>query len=339
MLTIPRILAILQVVLSAISFTNASPLAKRAAAQRDGGTVNMGPGTYPRATRLRNGQLLGCFTEISNGNNVLRVVRSTNNGASWDNPGWSVATRPSSEADLDNCFVHQLSNSDRVVAAFRNHDRGPSGYNNYRIGMSFSDNNGQDWSPLSTPVEIDIPGVNRGCWEPFMMDAIDGSLFMFYSRENDASDQDSILIRSTDGGSTWFGEQTISGADVTSRDGMIGAARLGDGSRDLIAVFETPAAPNVADTGIFSVTSADDGATWGNRRQVYRSSVACAGHNAPQVTYQGNTLVVSFMVNEDSCGAAAIKTVTSTDGGGSWGNKITAIDAPCQWPGELSTLR
>ncbi|KAF2466612.1 uncharacterized protein BDR25DRAFT_317600 [Lindgomyces ingoldianus] len=104
----------------------------------------------------------------------------------------------------------------------------------------------------------------------------------------------------------------------------------------LIAVFET------TDGGRFvvdSVTSPDDGATWGNRQRVFTpDGGANKGAGAPQVWNVWGTLVVSFMTDEDrnsDTGYAncATKIMTSTDGGKTWGNKFTVFSDQANWPG------
>ena len=66
--------------------------------------------------------------------------------------------------------------------------------------------------------------------------ANDGSLHLYYSRENAGNHQISIQRVSRDGGATWSGTVTISGEEVIARDGMLGIAQFED---RLIAVFET----------------------------------------------------------------------------------------------------
>ncbi|KAH8893096.1 hypothetical protein GQ53DRAFT_622472, partial [Thozetella sp. PMI_491] len=294
-----------------------------------------GPGTYPRAFKLHDGSLLACYTRWpGDGTQLLTTARSYDGGWNWT-PVGSVATEPQMTRDLDNCYIHQLPNG-RLLAAFRNHDRnslsgGPWYY--YRLVMAYSDNNGNDWVFLNLPAESPTPGL--GLWEPFMLDGLDGSLMLFYSRETnvDGSDQDSIMKRSYDGGVTWGAEQTISGGGRQGRDGMQGVVRM-DGS-NLMAVFESLD----PDVGITSVTSSDDGHTWGNRRTVYKSTVSGSSQGAPQISKIANKLVVSFQTNEDNTGNTDLssfnaKVVTSTDGGASWGEKTTVLDH-CIWPGQV----
>lgn len=288
-------------------------------------------GTYPRANFLSNGNILGAYTAFSDGNNVLTITTSTDNGTSWSFTG-TAATRPSNSSDLDNPYPLQLP-SGRVLLAYRNHDKDPTtgDYTFFRITVSYSDDLGATWTFLSTPASD--PGEPNGDWEPFLRNAQDGSLQIYYSRENSADDQDSLMRTSTDGGSTWTSATTISGQNITSRDGMIGVATV-SGS-DLIAVFESE--QNSLFT-VNSITSSDDGVTWGNRQRVYTPTGTDNNAGAPQVVNVGGTLCVSFMTDEDTqehswINGAGAKLITSGDGGSTWGNKIEVFQPQANWPG------
>ena len=301
-----------------------------------GSSVVFGSGTYPRANRLSDGSLLGVYTAFSGGNNIITTTKSTDNGASWHDLG-SVASGASNANDIDNPYVLQLP-SGRVLCAFRNHSKDPStgAYTYFRITVSYSDDNGKSWKYLSTPSQ-DSGSVN-GNWEPFLRLAQDGTLQIYYSRENSASDQDTIERFSTDSGKTWSSPQTISGAGITSRDGMTGVTTV-SGS-NLMAVFETET------TGIFtvmSITSADDGKTWSSARSlVYSATGNSNSAGAPQIINVGGTLIVSFMTNEDAnlgtsggpyTSHTEAKLVSSSDGGKTWGNKLTTAPEQSAWPG------
>ena len=142
----------------------------------------------------------------------------SNGGNSWQLIG-EVTRGPSNANDIDNPYVLQLP-SGRVLCAFRNHSKNPStgAYTYFRITVSYSDDLGKTWKYLSTPASD--PGPVNGNWEPFLRNAQDGSLQLYYSRENSAADQDTLERFSIDGGQTWTNPQTISGAGITSRDGM-----------------------------------------------------------------------------------------------------------------------
>ncbi|KAF2228901.1 glycoside hydrolase family 93 protein [Viridothelium virens] len=312
----------------------ASPLQRRAGVvpSLSGGPAIMGAGTYPRANFLQDGSIIGAFTAFPDGNNAIVVVHSTDGGVTWNQIG-TVATGDSATHDIDNPYVLQLP-SGRVLAAFRNHDRtAPTTYTFFRITVCYSDDGGATWTYLSTPASD--PGPTNGNWEPFLRSAQDGSLQIYYSRENSAADQDSLMRTSTDGGMTWSDATTISGGELTStRDGMLGVTTV-SGS-NLIAVFETET--NGGQFTIGSVTSPDDGNTWGNRQTVYTPTSANANANAPQVINVGGTLVASFQTNEDEPGnddGTDAKVLTSGDGGATWGNKLTFSNIESHWPGLL----
>ena len=179
----------------------------------------------------------------------------------------------------------------------------------------------------------------NGNWEPFLRLARDGTLQIYYSRENSAMDQDSMERISTDGGKTWSAARIISGSGITARDGMLGVATI-FGS-NLIAVFESEST-NIFN--IMSITSSDDGKTWSNRRLIYASTGTGNSAGAPQIINVGGSLVVSFQTSEDSglgeTGAytshTAVKIVSSSDGGNTWGNKLTVSPEQSAWPGLMS---
>lgn len=290
-------------------------------------------GTYPRANFLNDGSLIGAYTGFVDGNHVMTLVRSTDGGSSWTFLG-TAATRPSDSSDMDNPYPLQLPNG-RVLLAFREHDKDPGSgaYTFYRITICYSDDNGVNWQYLSTPTTM--PGGNIGMWEPLLRNAQDGSLQLYYSKENAPDDQDTIERISYDGGASWGPEMTISGYDITARDGMTGVATI-DG-QNLIAVFEV----GQGTFRIDSITSNDDGKTWGNRRTVYRATGDNNNAGAPQVVNVGGTLCVSFMTDEDTqqhhwINGAAAKIITSTDGGNSWGNKLEVFAPQANWPGMLA---
>ena len=181
-----------------------------------------------------------------------------------------------------------------------------------------------------------MPGGTIGIWEPFLRNAQDGSLQIYYSKENAADDQDTIENVSQDGGQTWGTAYTISGQNLTSRDGMTGVATI-SGS-NLIAVFESEQG------GYFqvdSITSSDDGVSWGNRQTVYLPTGTDNNAGAPQVVNVGGTLCVSFMTDEDTqlhdwVNGAGAKLITSGDQGQSWGNKIEVFSPQADWPGMVT---
>ncbi|CAO1604103.1 hypothetical protein XANCAGTX0491_007669 [Xanthoria calcicola] len=310
-----------------------------------GAPVPIGLGTYPRATRLRDGTIVAVYTAFQSGSNILLTARSTNNGATFT-PLGEITRGASNANDIDNAYLLQLpSPSTRIICAFRNHSKDPvTGiYTFFRITITASDDGGKTWRYLSQPASD--PGPVTGNWEPYLRTTSDGTnaLQLYYSRENNAQDQDTLQRTSHDGGLSWSPATCISGCGLTARDGMTSIANINSNSKSLILVYETSGA-----TGLFSlgaVFSADDGRTWSGRRTIYTASSPNTSAGAPQViNVGGGTLVVSFMTNEDQRLQApagqytentAVKVLTSGDGGKTWGNKVTVGERQSSWPGLL----
>lgn len=280
--------------LFSFGFGNSFPRDNRAIGVQprlSGEATVIGAGTYPRATELAEGTLLGVYTAVSSGSNIITTVHSTDRGNSWQERG--IVT--SGFGDIDNPYLLQLK-SGRVLCVFRNHSKDPNThqYTFFRITICFSDDNGATWRYLSQPASD--PGPINGNWEPFLRLSSynPDNIQLYYSRKNAANDQDSLMRTSTDGGQTWSLATTISGAGLIARDGMLGVTTLPSGGGNLIAIFESyDTAPG--GTGLFrvhSITSNDDGQTWGNRNTVYVPTGSQNNAGAPQITNVGGTLVV-----------------------------------------------
>lgn len=295
-------------------------------------------GTYPRINFISDSSIIGAFTAFTGGNNVLTIAHSTNHGSNWTTIG-TAASGPSNSNDLDNPYPIQLP-SGTVILACRNHDfvagSIPRQYTYYRITIFQSADEGATWSYLSTPAQHAATTINNGLWEPFLRVASDGSLQIFYSEEDAADDQNTMMQKSTDGGSTWSAPIMVTGDGVTARDGMSGVAPSTNG--ELILVFES-VPPNGTFT-VNAVTSTDDGVTWFDRRLVYAPTGSDNNAGAPQVVNVGGTICVSFMTDEDTqehswiTGAGA-KLVTSRDGN-TFGDKIEVFAPQANWPGMLA---
>jgi BNR repeat-like domain len=293
----------------------------------------MGAGTYPRANFLADGSILGAYTAFSDGNNIITLASSTDSGKTWTVVG-TAATEPSAGNDLDNPYPLQLP-SGRILITFRNHSKDANNnYTMYRITVCYSDDNGVTWTFLSTPAQNPGPNFN-GLWEPMLRVAGDGSVQIYYSHELDATNQVNLMQVSTDGGATWGAPATVS-SKTNARDGMTGVTNV-SGS-NLIAVFESGFNGQFT---VNSVTSSDDGVTWGNRQPVYTATGDNNNAGSPQVANVGGTLVCSFMTDEDTSehswvNGANAKLLTSADGGATWGNKLMWSDVQSNWPGLLT---
>lgn len=249
-----------------------------------GSPVVFGGGTYPRAIKLFDGSLLGVYTAFSDGSNIITTTHSTDEGSTWTN----IGTVTSGVGDIDNPFLLQLPTG-RVICAFRNHSKTGNTYTFFRITICYSDDNGATWKFLSEPAT----GASNGIWEPFLRLSASNNIQLYYSYVNDSNDQDSLLRTSTDGGVTWTSPLTISGAGIQARDGMLGVTIApGGSSSDLIAIFESLDTVNTHVFTVVTVSSSDDGASWGNRRTVYTATGSQNNAGAPQIINVGGRLVV-----------------------------------------------
>lgn len=172
--------------------------------------------------------------------------------------------------------------------------------------------------------------------------AKDGSLQLYYSRENAVDDQDSIQRISHDDGATWGEIIAFSGHGILARDGMLGLAEFRD---EVVAVFETnedgpmhikaitsPGAYN--DPSLLVVSQLifpDDGKTWHNRHLVYRAINGVAA--APQIAKCGGVLVINFQTDEDGQGTC-MKTLCGRPG--NWHSKVEIGPPASQWGGIMA---
>lgn len=303
-----------------------------------GSAVSMtstGGGTYPRANVLQDGSVLGAVASTVGENKILQLVTSQDNGQSWSAKG-SAATREAATSDLDNPFPHQLPNG-TILLAYRNHDKVDDDFTYYRITISYSLDNGATWKYLSTPTKE--PAGPNGVWEPFLRNAQDGTLQLYYSKLNGSDDQNSILRTSKDGGATWSDEQIISGVHTTARDGMLGVAAFPDPKgEELIAVFES--LPVDGTFSVHAISSSDDGKTWGDRRLVYSATGERNNAGSPQIINVGGTLCVSLMTDEDTqlhewTKGAGTKMLISSDGV-KFEEKIEVFEPEALWPGMVA---
>ena len=267
------------------------------------------PGTYPRLCRLSDGSILAGFTAFEpDGTRVLSIARIEDGGLTFQHHG--EVTR--SSGDCDNLFLLEVpvsaqgeepSSPDQptILAAFRNHDLDAEGKPTYfRITVSQSADGGQSWTFLSQAFEKPAP---LGLWEPFLH-VTTGSkeIQLYFSQEMDVDDQDTMVVRSRDGGAAWTTPVCVTGEGEKLRDGMVGVAESWDeisGSKALVLVMETTR------NGAFSVeavVSHDGGETFGSRQVVYEPR---EGRNAgaPQIAaFADGALAVVFMTDEDEEG-------------------------------------
>ncbi len=306
------------------------------------------PGTYPRLCRLSDGSILAGFTAFEpDGTRVLSIARSEDGGLTFQHHG--EVTR--SSGDCDNLFLLEVPSSAQgeetssdqptILAAFRNHDLNAEGKPTYfRITVCQSADGGQSWAFLSQAFEKPAP---LGLWEPFLH-ATTGSkqIQLYFSQELGEEDQDTMVVRSKDGGAVWTAPVCVTGEGEKLRDGMVGVAESWDetsGSKALVLVMETTRKGSFS---IEAVVSHDDGETFGSRQVVYEPR---EGRNAgaPQIAaFADGTLAVVFMTDEDEEGepvwprGASIKAAFASqpeDGCVLWGAPEVIAESASSWPG------
>ncbi|KAI2641399.1 glycoside hydrolase family 93 protein [Hypomontagnella submonticulosa] len=295
-------------------------------------------GTYPRLTRLSDGGILGVSTYGDGSDKVLRVSRSDDDGNTFTIIG-EVAR---SSGDLDNGFLIQLP-SGAILAAFRNHDLDANrAATYYRITVCRSDDGGRTWSFSAQASEHAASGYN-GMWEPFLRIGRDGGIQLTWSEELGQNNQETFRAVSHDEGKTWTAPVNLRLHSTSQqfRDGMQGIVSVRDtnGQDILIMVFEVKDGANFY---LGTVTSTDDGNTWGSRNTIYRPSQHNAG--APQIASIGNNLAVVFMTDEDTAagslnwpGKADIKMIFGTqprNGQVTWTSQTMHLSEDASyWPG------
>jgi hypothetical protein len=310
--------------------------------------------TYVRAAQLSDNSILLGYAHHDGVIRTISVLRSTDGGKTFS-PYGTVAERDSG-ADMDNIFFLEVPGSSppHVRAAFRNHDENSAGtYTEYRITVCRSTDGGATWAFLSqAATRTPTASQQLGIWEPFMRINAKGQVALTYSYELAANNQETYLVTSSDGGTTWTAPVNlkIHSTSESLRDGMQGIAAVtdqGNGAAALVMVLETTR----RSTSLFSVeyaVSYNDGATWGNRSTVYVPS-ATRNAGSPQIANWGaHGLAVIFMTDESTAtqgwpSIADVKTLASAGGlknGVVIWNSAAAPElvskSPSHWPGLLS---
>lgn len=124
-----------------------------------GSAVVFGAGTYPRATRLADGTLLGTYTGSSKGESIIKTCKSTDDGKTWSDLGVVFQ----GIGDISNSYLLQLPQG-RVLCAYRDHTFNATSRNfTYSLKISSSDDNGATWQFISEPV-VSIGPKGTGSW-------------------------------------------------------------------------------------------------------------------------------------------------------------------------------
>lgn len=310
------------------------PVVLPAVAMADGGT-------YPRATRLADGTLLGVYEHYVAASDqlVLSAIASDDDALQWA-PLADLAAEPATPGrTLGNPHPIQLADG-TVLVAFRHHDPAPVGIN-YRLLVSASPDLGQTWTfrgEIETFVSSSV-----GIWEPFLFLTPAGTLQVYYAKERDGgAAQDIVLRSSTDAGATWGLERVVAGAPG-SRDGMPGVTVLQDGS--LLAVFESFRDPGTNNRFVVrSAGSADDGVSWQDRAIVFAPIDPLRNAGAPQVvTLADGRVAASFMTDDGAPASdwpnAAATVLVLSQNAPSFGDlvwsaaPVVVAPASSYWPG------
>ncbi|KAK0644644.1 hypothetical protein B0T16DRAFT_392957 [Cercophora newfieldiana] len=133
-----------------------------------------------------------------------------------------------------------------------------------------------------------------GLWNPFLRLSNNGTVQLFYSGKNNASDQGINLRWSSDLGTSWSPPSIVSGTSTTLDDSPNVSPGMPD-TKELMCTFSgtNKTTPNV--TTIYHTTSYDDGFTWQSRDGFYSSNVSAG---TPQIINTGKTVIFTLMAND-----------------------------------------
>jgi len=189
---------------------------------------------YARLVELNNGHLL-CVYEADGS---VVATRSTNKGATWQDPVTVAATEPGiSMATPD---ILQLQD-DSILVCYnpRPHPKNPD--HHFAIETRKSYDGGLTWKDRRVLFEAGTEFTD-GCWEPAAIQLRSGEIQLFFADEStfgDAFDQQICLLRSTDSGLTWTTQPEIISHLPEGRDGMPSPLLLANGREIVCAIEQT----------------------------------------------------------------------------------------------------
>jgi hypothetical protein len=197
--------------------------------------VRIQSGTYGRAIRLRNHQIL--FSYEAQGKSW--VCRSRDNGKTWSEP---ILVRALTEANAANPELLQLK-SGRILLFYNQRPHNES--KPFAIGYSYSDDNGRTWASLEKFIYKAGNKPQNGCWEPAAIQLDTGEIQLFFANESPYmtnDDQEITLMRSFDEGKSWSAPETVS-YRAGHRDGMPVPIILNGGKGIALAIEDNGLAP------------------------------------------------------------------------------------------------
>lgn len=192
-----------------------------------------GPASYPRMIRLASGALLCSFE--SEGASL--AMHSVDDGITWSAPVVAAAR----EGDVGAAVPSLVQLHDGTVLLAYN-PRPPAdnqdSTRHFALRVKASHDGGRSWD---TGVTVFTAGYQwaRGVWEPSMIQLPDGEIQVFAANEYpyaESLDQEITRFRSTDGGESWSGGETVS-YRPGHRDGMPVPLQL-HGGRGLVVAIE-----------------------------------------------------------------------------------------------------
>jgi len=219
------------------------------------------------------------WTDFGGANNNDVVIRySTNVGSSWSssiNLGGSL----SAGSHTQGVNVQTASNGD-VYAAFAVYDGWPGGED--AIGFSKSTDGGATWSSarIYSAVNFGIRGnlkptsIRVSSFPVMAVDrsggANDGTIYICWPQINVApagSDPDIVVIKSTDGGTTWSSPVRVNDDPLSNgKDQYYPWITVDQTSGQVMLVFYDSRETTNDSTGVWMATSVNGGSTWDNFR-------------------------------------------------------------------------
>ena len=200
-----------------------------------GKPVDLGPGGYARIRRLADGRYMAAYAH--GGNMTIRFSMDTR---TWTSPQ-VAASRFEAGANTNRIFVN-LANAEfaqlpsgRIVLACNLRPAGKrADVHPFSIGLVTSDDAGASWSKLRVIYRSEniSDGVQRGCWEPFVLPGKGGRVQIYFADEAPYVDgkrryQNISVIESSDAGKTW-GPVRVASYNPRCRDGMPVVLQMGD---------------------------------------------------------------------------------------------------------------
>lgn len=216
--------------------------------------------------QLANGNILIGFwtSQTSDGNPlVAKVLRSTDNGATWSLYASSVPIPSGYDWVVFYGRMVELSAGGRILATMYGLTSG-----RFDALLFYSDDGGATWAKLSTAATGNI--VGNLVWTEWCLIPQTTAGHLLGVVRNDSGSTLS-QITSTDSGATWSAPSSLFGG--VSPDLL----RLADG-RILLSYAERQGGPNA---GNRYRTSSNEGSTWGSPQTIYVAYSPDVGHGYP----------------------------------------------------------